>query len=177
MSMNGTSERDASAVVSPVAPSLEQVRELLFGAHFRELERKLGRVDAHLGAEAEEIRKEMRRRLEVLEAHVQRESEALVVRFESERSAHVESLASNSRESRDMIAVLEQRVAKMEEALARAQRDLRQQILDQTKSFLDETRRARDELVSTFERELAAADGEGHKRLGSGEVREQASGY
>ncbi|WP_394826499.1 hypothetical protein [Pendulispora albinea] len=139
-----------------VSSSLEQVREILFGGPFRELERKLARVDAHLATEAEELRKEMRRRLDVLEGHVQREAEALVARFESERIAHAESLAKANRESREIIGALEQRMTRLEESLARAQRELRQQILDQAKAFLDETRQARDEMAATVERELVA---------------------
>jgi DNA anti-recombination protein RmuC len=155
---NGTtSDRDGNGrLQGQVNASLEQVREILFGAPFRDLERKLLRVDSHLASEAEELRKEMRRRLGVLETHVQRESEALAARFEAERTAHAEALAAANRDARDSVVALEQRVTRMEEALARAQRELRQQILDQAKSFLDETRQARDEMSAKWEREIAA---------------------
>lgn len=180
MSMGASPDRDANAAVAggtSVTTSLEQIRELLFGHHFRDLERKLARIDAHLVTEAEELRKEMRRRLDVLEAHLQRESEALVGRFESERASQVEAIANTSRESRDTVAALEQRVTKMEEALARAQRELRQQILDQAKAFLDETQRTRDELVTTLERELSATDDEPRERVLRGDAQEQARGH
>lgn len=182
MNTSASPERDAASSAttgaSSVATSIEQVRELLFGPHFRELERKLSRIDLHLASEAEELRKEMRRRLEVLEAHVQRESEALVGRFEAERASHVEALANTSRESRDTVAALEQRVTKMEGALARAQRDLRQQILDQAKAFLDETQRTRDELVATLEHELSATDETpARARISRSEAQEQMSGH
>lgn len=162
MSTSGPTERDPTAAIPQgTAPaSLEQVREILFGAYFRDLDRKLARVDAHVSAESEELRKEMRRRLDVLETHVQRESEALVARFESEREAHVEAIAG-----------LEQRLTKMAEALARAQRELRQQILDQAKGFLDETQRTRDEVVETLERDLAFPERE--RRDANGEVEPQ----
>ena len=157
---HGPNDRDgagrASTHSTQATSSLDQVRDILFGASFRELERKLLRVDTHLAAEAEELRKEMRRRLGVLEAHVQRESESLIARFESERAANAEALVTAQRESRATVVALEQRVTKLEEALARAQRDLRQQILDQAKAFLDETRQARDEMAATLEREIAA---------------------
>ena len=113
-------------------------------------------MDTHLATEAEELRKEIRRRLGVLETHVQRESEALIARFETERSANAEALATANREARATVSALEQRVTKLEEALARAQRELRQLILDQAKAFLDETRQARDEMAAAMERELAA---------------------
>jgi len=164
-------------VQGQVTASLEQVREILFGAPFRDLERKLARVDSHLAVEAEELRKEMRRRIGVLEGHVQRESEALISRFESERSAHAEALTNVHRESRDVVVALEQRVTKLEESLARAQRELRQQILDQAKSFLDEARQTRDEMAATMERELAALtepnEGPASERFSRTEVRAQ----
>jgi hypothetical protein len=160
MTTSGPSDRDGNVARGEALASLEQVREILYGAHARELERKLLRVDAHLAAEAEELRKEMRRRLGVLEAHVQRESDALVARFESERAAHVDALANMGRESREAITTLEQRVTKMEEALARAQRELRQQVLDQAKAFVDETQRTRDEVVAMIEREVSLSYGD-----------------
>ncbi|WP_394832436.1 hypothetical protein LVJ94_38600 [Pendulispora rubella] len=143
-------------------------------------------MDSHLASEAEELRKEMRRRLGVLETHVQRESEALAARFEAERTANAQALASVNRDARDTVVALEQRVTRLEEALARAQRELRQQILDQAKSFLDEARQTRDEMAAAMERELAAltepnesadaADVSGARYIGS-EARAQTSDH
>lgn len=156
MNKSGHAESEANAVAAEaVANSLEQVREILFGSQHRELARRLSRTDAHVAVQVEELRNETRRRLDALEMHINKESEALAALLESQRSAGLEALNSVGRESRESVGLLEQRVKKLEEVTARAQRDFRQQLLDQAKSFIDEVRRVRDDLGAVMERELA----------------------
>jgi hypothetical protein len=168
MSTSGRAELEGSAAAGQAATvsSLEQVREILFGPHHRELARRLARMDAHTAAQAEELRAETRRRLEALEQHLKNESEALTALMESQRVAQLEALGSSAREARETASLLEQRVGRLEEQLTRTQRDLRQQLLDQAKSFIDEARRMRDEIGAVMERQLAeGAANEGEPAL------------
>ncbi|KYF82146.1 hypothetical protein BE17_29175 [Sorangium cellulosum] len=159
MRVSGRTEHEASAghAESAVINSLEQVRDILCGAQLREFARRLSHTDAQLAAQAEEIRGEARRRLDVLEAHVRREIESLSTSLEAHRSSGACALGNVARESREALGLFEQRVQRLEDLVARTQREFRQQLLEQSKSFLDETRRTRDELSAALERELAAA--------------------
>ncbi|WP_437323826.1 hypothetical protein [Sorangium sp. So ce381] len=163
MRTSGRAEQEAAAghAESAITNSLEQVRDILCGAQFRELARRLSHTDAQVAAQAEELRSEARRRLDVLEAHMRREIEALNASIEAQRVAADGALGSVARESREALELIVQRVQRLEELVARTQRELRQQLLDQSKAFLDETRRTRSELSAMLERELAAvwADG------------------
>lgn len=174
MSTSGRSDLEGSAAVGQaLAGTLDQVREILFGAHYRDLARRLARTDAHVAAQAEELRSEMRRRLEALEQHVNKEAEALSTSLESQRTDQLEAIGTGMREAREAIGLLEQRVKKLEDVTARAQRDFRQQLLDQAKSFIDEVRRMRNELGASMEREMAAARGQGERsEAGYEEVRQ-----
>lgn len=140
--------------------SLEQIREILFGPMYRELERGLLRVDAHLVTRARELEEETRRRTEVLETHVKNETAAIASRLEREFGEIGETLRKISREHRDAIAGLEQKLAKLEESAAKSNRELRHQFLEQAKSFLDELQRLRKELFATLQQELSLADRE-----------------
>src|SRR5262249_21948336 len=133
MSTSGQAEPKGNAALAQgaVAHSLEQVREILFGPQHREFARKLARTDANVAARAEELRHEIRRRLDVLEAHLRREAEALTASIDSQRSAQSEALNKVAHESREGIGLLEQRVQKLEEAMTRVQRDFRQQLVEQ----------------------------------------------
>jgi hypothetical protein len=159
--MTTTGRAELEGNVTPAqatsASSLDQVREILFGAHHRELARRLARTDAHLAAHADELRSETRRRLEALENHVNKEAEALATSLESQRAAQTEAVQSIGRESREALGLLEQRVKKLEELTTRTQRDFRQQLLDQANTFIDEVRQLRAELGATVAREVAAA--------------------
>jgi hemerythrin-like domain-containing protein len=158
MSTSGRQELEGNAALAQsVAHSLEQVREILFGPQHREFARRLARTEAHIAAQAEEIRNETRRRLEMLEAHLRKESEALTVSMEHQRSAQLEALNKAARESHEAGGSLELRIQKLEETIARVQRDFRQQLLDQAKAFIDEIRRTRDELTTAVQREIMAS--------------------
>lgn len=163
MSTSGRADLEggAAGAQSALVGNLEQVREILFGAHYRELARRVARTDAHVTAQAEELRTEMRRRLEALEQHVNKEAEALSTALESQRADQLEAIGTGVREAREAIGLLEQRVKKLEDVTARAQRDFRQQLLDQAKSFIDEVRRMRSELGASVERELSVIRDEG----------------
>jgi hypothetical protein len=155
----------------PGAIGLEQIREILFGALFRELERRLARADVHMSTRTKELEQEARRRTEVLEGHLRVEVGALATRVEHAFVEAAEALRNVARENRDAIAALEKRVAKAEEAGVVAQRELRTQLLDQAKSFLDELQHLRTELLTTLQEELAVPESELVEERGGAEER------
>lgn len=130
---------------------IEQVREILFGAQLRELERKIARLESRFGGGVEDARKELGRRLSDLEAYVRGEVEALSARLDDERNARVQSHAQQTSETRDTVAQFESRVNRLDEASSRGLRELRRQLLDQSKTLLEEVGRTRDELLSVLD--------------------------
>ena len=139
---------------------LEQIREILFGALFRELERKVVRADVHMSTRSRDIEQEARRRTEVLETHLRTEVGALATRVEHALAEASDALRNVTREQREAIGALEKRIAKAEEAGAVAQRELRNQMLEQAKSFLDQLQHLRAELLAAFKEELDGPESE-----------------
>jgi hypothetical protein len=135
---------------------IEQVREILFGAIQRDLERRIVKLESHLGARLGELQQESRRRLDVIEAHFRKEIDSLSDRLEGELK---EGLRTLTRDYRDTNAESEQRIVKLEETMVRAQHELRAQILEQAKSFLDELHTTREDLAETLDRELGSVMG------------------
>jgi hypothetical protein len=142
------------------ATNLDSLREILFGVAFRAIEQRLGRIEVHLAARAEELQQEVRRRAEMVEGHVRRETEALTSRLERAHASQAEAMSVSTRETRETIASIESRLTRLETGLAQAQRDSRKQLHDQALSFIDELHRVRGDLTSTIERELALSRGE-----------------
>lgn len=150
----------AVAQAAPPAGNLDQVREILFGAHYRELERKLLRLEGHIASQGNELRGEARRLVQALETHVNKEIEAVGAQRDADRSAQMDALSHLAREARDTALALEQRITKLEDGLARSQREFRQQILEEAKGFVEQTRSLREELGAMLQRELAMYLGE-----------------
>ncbi len=146
---------DPSAASGRQAGSLEQVRELLFGAIYRELERKIQRTDAHVSSRAEELQQETKRRTEALEKHIAGEIESLIARLEKEHTERSDGERRAEREHRDAVTRLEERVGELEDALVRAQREAQKELLAQTNRFLDELHRHRTEISAMLEHEIA----------------------
>src|SRR5262249_25009510 len=123
------------AALRAEAPGIDQIREILFGALCRELERRLVRADVHTATRSKEIEQEARRRSEVLETHIRTEIAALASRVDHAYAEAADTLRNITRENREAYNALEKRVAKAEETGAGAQRELRSQMLEQAKSF------------------------------------------
>jgi hypothetical protein len=168
-----TPKREVMGEWTTTLDGLSQLREILFGAAQRELERRLARADAHLAARAHELEAESRRRTEVVEAHMRRETEALTARLERELADRSDTLRTITREHRESITSLEQRVASVEESVIRGQRELRHQLLEQAKAFLDEIQRMRHEFSEALERELGLAEGALSEEEGVGQQEER----
>jgi hypothetical protein len=152
------SHKVAGPPPEPEVDSLNQLREILFGAIYRDLERRLTRADAHLTSKALDLEQESRRRSEVVEAHLRKDTEALTARLEHELTERSDTMRAITREHRESANSLDQRLAKVEESLTRAERGLRNELLDQAKTFLDEIQRLRHEFTETIERELGLAE-------------------
>jgi DNA-binding TFAR19-related protein (PDSD5 family) len=138
-----------------------QVREILVGGVQRDLERRITKLEAHVGARLTELQQESRRRIDVIEGHMGKEIEALSARIDGEVVELRDGLRALAREHRESKSASEQRVAKLEDSGAHVQHDLRSQILDQAKSFIDELHQVRDEFAETVERELASFETDG----------------
>ncbi len=149
-------ETTTSAPSVSIPVGLEQIREILFGAHYREIERRVVQLESRHDATMQELRTEVSRRLDALEAHVQREAEALASRLAAEHTAQLDALKGVSQEGRETLHAQESRLVRLEESTAKAQRDLRQTVLDQAKDFLGEIRRARDEMRAMVSQEIEA---------------------
>lgn len=139
---------------------LDQIREILFGPMYRELERGLLRLDAHLVTRARDLEEESRRRTEVLESYLKNETAAISARLDRELSEIGDTLRKIGQEHREAIAGVEQKLAKLQESAARNDRELRHQLLERAKSFLDEVQRLRKELFATLQQELGLAERE-----------------
>jgi hypothetical protein len=158
----------------PKDGGIEQLRDILVGGAVRELDRKLARLEAHLGGRLTELQQEARRRIDFIEAHLRKEGEVLSMRFTAELAELKEMVRAMTRDDRDAKTSVEQRMNKLEETVARNQAELRNQILDQAKSFLDELHQTRAELADTIDREFGGYDTEPTEEQGSRELHEAA---
>ena len=122
-----TTERDTGAGTG----NLEKVRDILFGHQMREVDRRFVRLEERIVKETRDLREDMKRRLDALEAYTNKETEALSTQLRNEQAERVDANARLVRELADTAGALERRTAALDEQLAKGQREIRQHILEQ----------------------------------------------
>ena len=134
--------------------NIDKIREILFGTQSREFEKRLLRIEERLTRESSELRDEIRRRFETIEAYTRKETELLGEQLRREQAERGENLGLLSRELSDLGRALERKIAQVDELMTGSCRELRQQILDQAKSSAEEIRQKHETLSAVLDRQV-----------------------
>jgi len=133
--------------------SLDKVRDILFGAQAREYEKRLARLEERIVKESTDMRAEMRKRFDSLEAYIKGEVETLSERLQAERRERTDSANALADGLKNLTQTVGQKTSQLDEQLARAQRELRDQVLNQSKTLSDEIQQRHAELSTSLARE------------------------
>jgi hypothetical protein len=100
--------------------NLDKVRDLLFGAQIRDMEKHFARLEERFQKDLTELKEETRGRFASLEGFLHKEIESLTDQLKAEQGTR------------------QQAVQTLTQELTEAQRELRQHILDQSRTLRDE---------------------------------------
>ncbi len=132
------------------AGNLDRVRDILFGAHVRENDQKVRRLEEKVAADLAGVREDARKRADSLEQFVRDELDALEQRLATERAERGAALLELGRELKALLAGLDQKLTQMEEQTHRRQRELRQALFEQGNSLRDDLLRESTQLSSSL---------------------------
>ena len=132
--------------------NIDKIREILFGTQSREFDKRFLRLEERLARELAELRDDIRRRFETIEAYTRKETELLDEQLRREQAERGENLGALSRELGDLGKSLEKRIAQADELITSNCRDLRQQILDQANISAEEIRQKHEALSALLDR-------------------------
>lgn len=122
--------------------NLDKVRDILFGSQMRDVERRFARLEERLLKETQDLKDDVKRRLDALETFARNETESLADQLRGERAERLESTRT-----------LERRDTTLDEQLTKGHRDLRQQILEQHQRLSDDIRQKVDDVLASLARE------------------------
>lgn len=140
---------------APDMGNIDKIREILFGGHMRDYDRRFTRVEEQLMRESLDLREDTRKRFEALEGFIKGEFAALADRLQAEQRTRDDAVQGIWRGVHESSQALTAKLGEAQEQSARAQSDLRKQILEQSKSLSDEMRRKQDEVNALIEREVS----------------------
>jgi len=132
--------------------SLDKVRDILFGSQMRDVERRFARLEERLVKETTDLKDDVRRRLDTLEAYIRRENESLEGQIKSERGDRVDAHSGLSNELKETARGFERRATTIDEQHSKGQRELRQQMLEQHQRLSDDLRQKVEEILGTLAR-------------------------
>lgn len=149
----GTADSGRPAAEVAGAANLDKVRDILFGVQMREFERRFARLEDRLVKETNDLKDDVKKRLEALESYARQESEALAAQIKAEQDSRGEAHRDLSRELNETAKAFERRTSALDEQLAKGQRESRQQLLEQYQRLSEEIRTKMDDVLATLARE------------------------
>lgn len=126
--------------------NVDRIRDILFGPQMRDYDSRFQRLEERLGFEVNNMRWDLQKRLEALEAFARGETESLHHRLTSENGERTQALERISRDLAETARHFEERITNLDGQLGKEIRELRQQMLEQSKSLSGEIKEKHDQL-------------------------------
>lgn len=134
--MSDSKRKDSEEARTNEAPeSLNQVRDILFGAQMRTVDRHLGQIEKRFQRDSEETRRELTKQLENLEAWSRKQVESLDGKIKAERAKRGDDLKALRSDLRSGLKDLDKRLAGLDDATSTADAETRDHILQLTKTL------------------------------------------
>ena len=148
--------------------NVDRIREILFGSQMREYGQRFAQLEERLLRETSELKNEVRRRVDSLEAYARQELGCLSDRQNTERAERADAVDRVARDLIESTRALERRLVQSDEQMSKDLRELRQTMMDRDRSLSDEltqcvgklemlqNRRMEDLRTSTVDRQALA---------------------
>ncbi len=145
---------DGAAPSADGTENVDKIREILFGGHMRDYERRFARLEERILKESADLKADADRRLDALETYLKRQLEVLEQRVAREQETRGAALKDLARDLRDTAKAMEKQVGELEKRSAQQDKGVREELLTQSKAFTDALRSQADQLQSLLAREV-----------------------
>ena len=135
--------------------SIDQLREIIFGAQLREYERRFAQMESRLATDLAQVREEVRARLTALEHHVRNEFESVAVELRATQQSRAVEERRLAESIIDVAKQAEDRIAALADQVTGETRDLRVQLREQVRAITDDVERRHAEVLELQERDAA----------------------
>ena len=133
--------------------NVDKIRDILFGSQMRDYDKKFARLEERLLKESADLREDLKRRFDSLEAFMKSEVVLLSDAQKAEKNAREQALKSAGDKLGETAQAFDRRAAQTEEQAGKAQRDLRQLILDETKRLAEDIAHKHSSVAADLGRE------------------------
>jgi DNA repair exonuclease SbcCD ATPase subunit len=131
-------EKVATAPAGADAGNIDKIRDILFGNQVRDFDRRFSQFEQHLSEITSDLRSDVFKRLDALEAYFKAELSAEKDRLRTEAAQRLEAEKHLSESIKEVSALFERQVKVLEEKTAEHLSELRQQLLEQSKHLAED---------------------------------------
>ena len=131
---NYTAPRQENGVIDE-SGNVDRIRNILFGSQMRDYDGRFQKLEERLAREASELRSELQRQLQALEAFMKGEAESMTNRVKGEQSERAQAIQQLAREMGETVRGIELKISNLDSQAAKDIRDLREQLLEQSKAL------------------------------------------
>lgn len=132
----------------PEIGSLDKIRDILFGNQMQERDQRLARLEEHLLREYTSFQEETRKRLDSLEAYIQKEVNSLIEQLKKDQAEREETQKQLAQELKELIQSWESKITQVNEQTNAMERDTHQQILSLSKSLSEQMQQKTQEILA-----------------------------
>lgn len=133
--------------------NVDRIRNILFGSQMRDYDGRFQKLEERLAREAGELRGDLQRQLQALEAFMKGEVESMTNRVKTEQSERVQAIQQLAHEMGETVKGLELKISNLDSQAAKDIRDLRGQLLEQSKTLGEEMKEKHDQMKGRLEHE------------------------
>jgi ABC-type transporter Mla subunit MlaD len=150
--------------------NVDRIRNILFGSQMRDTEARFQRLEEHQARDAADLRSDVQKRLDALEAFMKGEVESMTNRVKTEQSERAQAIEHVGRALAETAKGLELKIGNLDEQAAKDIRDLRQQLLEQSKTLSAEIKEKHEQMKAGLESEAQQIRGAMTGREGLAEM-------
>jgi hypothetical protein len=133
--------------------NVDRIRNILFGSQMRDYDGRFQKLEERLAREAGELRGDLQRQLQALEAFMKGEVESMTNRVKTEQSERAQAVEQLAREMAETAKGLELKINNLDSQAAKDIRDLRAQLLEQSKALSAEMKEKHDQMKGELDHE------------------------
>ena len=132
--------------------NLEKIRDILFGEQARAHERRFEQLEQHLLREAADLRQDLKRRFDTLEAYIKNEVDALTSRFAQEQDTRGQSVNRLGEELTVLTTALGTTARQLEQRTTEIQTQFQRQLAERVDALENEMLARQAQVTSAFDR-------------------------
>ncbi len=147
--------RHAPRELETEGKSLEQIRDILFGAQKRDYEQHLATIEDRLERLSDDLRRDLRLRVETLETYLRQELAVVRDQVKSAENGRSEARRELDEQLESLAKGWDGKLQALEARAGHAQVELREQMLEQANRLSDELEKRSRTVSEELERRLA----------------------